>query len=106
VEHEVLYDTRYHHGIVVWILLKLKIFLRECNWDVGPFESDVGPLDTNMLHPSLRFFLLLFVIGFEARFSCNGEDKLSFTLRRSTEANVNCHILRRSRELTKGERQC
>jgi hypothetical protein len=43
---------------------------------MGPFGPNVGSLDTYMLHPSLGFFLLLFVTGFEAGAPSNGESEL------------------------------
>jgi hypothetical protein len=52
-----------------------KIIMREDNRNIGPLGPDVGSLDTYMLHPSLCFFLLLFVAGFEARAPSDGESK-------------------------------
>jgi hypothetical protein len=77
VDHEAFDNTRYHYSMIMWVILGLKIFLRKYDWDLGPFGSDVGPLDPNMLHPSLGFFLLFIVIGLEARSPHDGEDKLS-----------------------------
>jgi hypothetical protein len=55
-----------NHDISVWIIFKTKIFLREGNRNVGPLGPNVGSLDAYILHPSLGFFLVLFVAGFEA----------------------------------------
>jgi hypothetical protein len=65
-----------NHGIFVQIIFKTKIILREGNRNVGPLGPDVGSLDAYMLHPSLGFFLLLFVAGFEAQAPSDGESKL------------------------------
>jgi hypothetical protein len=43
----------------VWVIFELKVFLRECGWYMGPLGFNVGPLDTNILHRSLGFYLLL-----------------------------------------------
>jgi hypothetical protein len=43
---------------------------------VRPLGLNVGSLDTHMLHPSLGYFLLLLVDGFEARAPSDGEQKL------------------------------
>jgi hypothetical protein len=61
VDQESLNDTRYDHFIVVRIILELKVFLREGNWNVRPLGLDEGSLHPNMLYSSLRFFLLLLV---------------------------------------------
>jgi hypothetical protein len=45
----------------VRIILELKVFLREGNWNMRPLGLDEGSLHPNMLYPSLRFFLLLLV---------------------------------------------
>lgn len=29
MDHEALYDKRDHHGIFVWVILELEVFLRE-----------------------------------------------------------------------------
>jgi hypothetical protein len=62
MDQKSLDDTRYDHCIVVRIILKLKVFLREGNWYVRPFGPDEGSLHINMLYPSLCF-LLLFLVG-------------------------------------------
>jgi hypothetical protein len=54
-------DTRYDHNIIVRVILELKVLLGEGDWDVRPFGLDEGSLHPNVLHPSLRFFLLLLV---------------------------------------------
>jgi hypothetical protein len=64
------------NDIYMWIIFKTKIILREGNMNVGPLHPNVGSLDAYMLYPSLGFFLLLFVVGFEARASSDGESKL------------------------------
>jgi hypothetical protein len=43
------------------IILELKVFLREGNWNMRPLGLDEGSLYPNMLYPSLCFFLLLLV---------------------------------------------
>jgi hypothetical protein len=43
------------------VILELKVLLGEGDWDVGLFGLDEGSLHPNMLHPSLRFLLLLLV---------------------------------------------
>jgi hypothetical protein len=55
-----------NHGISVRIIFKMKIILREGNWNVGLLGSDVGSLDTYMSHLALGFFLLFLVARFEA----------------------------------------
>jgi hypothetical protein len=54
-------DTRYDHSIIVRVIFELKVLLGEGDWDVGSFGLDEGSLQPNMLHPSLRFLLLLLV---------------------------------------------
>jgi hypothetical protein len=76
MDHNVVYNTRDHHGVSVWIVLETKIILRECDWYVGPFGLDVGSLDTHMLHPSLGFFPLLPFARFETRAPSDTERKL------------------------------
>jgi hypothetical protein len=49
------------------VIFETKVILREGNRDMGPFGPNVGSFYTYMLHPSLGFFLLFFVAGFEAR---------------------------------------
>jgi hypothetical protein len=49
VDKKTFDNTRYNHGLIVWIVLELEIFLGEDNWDVRQFRFDVGSLDTNML---------------------------------------------------------
>jgi hypothetical protein len=44
------------------VVLELKVFLRECDWYMGPLGFDEGSLHSNMVYPSLCF-LLLFLIG-------------------------------------------
>jgi hypothetical protein len=58
VDEKPLDNTRYYHCIVVRIILKLKVFLREDNWNMRPLGPDEWSLHSNMLYPSLRFFLL------------------------------------------------
>jgi hypothetical protein len=65
VDQESLDDTRYDHCIVVRIILELKVFLREGNWNVRPLGLDEGSLHPNMLYSYLRFFLLLLVGWFK-----------------------------------------
>jgi hypothetical protein len=45
----------------VRIILKLKVFLRESNWNMRPLGLDERSLYPNMMYPSLRFFLFLLV---------------------------------------------
>jgi hypothetical protein len=54
-------DTRYDHSIIVRVIFELKVLLGEGDWNVGPLGLDEGSLHPNMLHPSLRFLLLLLV---------------------------------------------
>jgi hypothetical protein len=61
MDQKSLDDTRYDHSIIVRVIFELKVLLGEGDWDVGPFGFDEGSLHPNMLHPSLRFLLLLFV---------------------------------------------
>jgi hypothetical protein len=61
VDQKSLDDTRYDHFIVVRIILKLKVFLRESNWNMRPLGLDERSLYPNMMYPSLRFFLFLLV---------------------------------------------
>jgi hypothetical protein len=44
VNQKFLDNTRYDHCIVVRIILKLKVFLRESDWNVRPFGLDEGSL--------------------------------------------------------------
>jgi hypothetical protein len=66
VDQEPFNDTRYDHDIIMGIILKLKVLLRECNRHIRPFRLDEGSLYSDMLYPSLCFFLLLLVGWFEA----------------------------------------
>jgi hypothetical protein len=61
VDQESLDDIRYDHCIVVRIILELKVFLREGNWNVRPLGLDEGSLHPNMLYSCLRLSLLLLV---------------------------------------------
>jgi hypothetical protein len=61
VDQKSLDNTRYNHGIIVWIVFKLKILLGEGDWDMRPPGSNKGSLHPNMLHSSLCFLLLLLV---------------------------------------------
>jgi hypothetical protein len=75
---------------------------------MGPLGPIVGSLDTYMLHPSLGFFLLFFVAGFEARAPTDGERKLLHGSRQSLMA---CHAfccdeVCHGCEITGGGRQC
>jgi hypothetical protein len=61
-----------------------------------------------MLHPSLGFFLLFFVVGFKARAPSDGESKL---LHESWRSLMACHALcrdeaRRGREISEGGHKC
>jgi hypothetical protein len=76
VNYETFDYIRDNHGISVWVIFETKIILKESNRDMGPFGPNVGSLDTYMLHPSLGFFLLLFVTGFEEGAPSNGESEL------------------------------
>jgi hypothetical protein len=60
----------------MWVVFKTKIILRECDWNMGPLGLDVGSLDVHMLHPSLGFFILFLIVGFEARAPSDGENKI------------------------------
>jgi hypothetical protein len=64
VDQKSLDDTRYDHYIVVRIVLKLKVFLREGDWYVRPLGPDEGSLHSNMVYPSLCFLLLLLISWF------------------------------------------
>jgi hypothetical protein len=66
MNHETLYDTRYDHVIIMWVVLELKVSLGEGDRNMRPFRFNIGPLYSNMLYPSLGFFLLLLVGWFEA----------------------------------------
>jgi hypothetical protein len=59
MDQEPLDDTRYDHCIIVRIILELKVFLGEGDSYMIPIGLDEGSLHSNMLHPSLRFLLLL-----------------------------------------------
>jgi hypothetical protein len=61
MDQKSLDDTRYDHSIIVRVILELKVLLREGDWDVRPFGLDEASLHPNVLHPSLRFLLLLLV---------------------------------------------
>jgi hypothetical protein len=61
MDQEPLDETRYDHCIVVGIILELKVFLGEGDWYMRPFGLDEGSLHSNMLYPSLCFFLLLLI---------------------------------------------
>jgi hypothetical protein len=61
MDQKSLDDTRYDHSIIVTVIFELKVLLGEGDWDVGPFGLDEGSLHPNMLHPSMRFLLLLLV---------------------------------------------
>jgi hypothetical protein len=65
MDQKSLDDIRYDHCIIVRIILELKAFLREGNWNVRPLGFDEGSLHPNMLYSSLRFFLLLLVGWFK-----------------------------------------
>jgi hypothetical protein len=64
---QTFYGTRYHHDNIMRVILKLKVLLRECDWDIRPLQFDVGPLDSNILHSSSSLLLLLLVAWLEAR---------------------------------------
>jgi hypothetical protein len=57
-------NTRYDHCIIMGVVLELKVFLRECDWYMGPLGFDEGSLHSNMLYPSLCFFLLFLISWF------------------------------------------
>jgi hypothetical protein len=61
MDQKSLDDTRYDNSIIVRVIFELKVLLGEGDWDVAPFGLDEGSLHPNMLHPSLRFLLLLLV---------------------------------------------
>jgi hypothetical protein len=63
VDQKSLDNTRYDHIIIVRVIFELKVLLGEGegDWDVRPLGLDEGSLHPNMLHPSLRFLLLLLV---------------------------------------------
>jgi hypothetical protein len=44
VDQKSLDDIRYDHCIVVRIILKLEVFLREGDWNMRPFGLDEGSL--------------------------------------------------------------
>jgi hypothetical protein len=58
VDQKSLDDTRYDHCIIVGIILELKVLLGEGDWYVRPFGLNEGSLYSNMLYPSLCYFLL------------------------------------------------
>jgi hypothetical protein len=76
VHHEAFYDTWDNHGIYMWIVLEMKVLMRKGDRDMGPLGPDVGSLDTYMMHPSLRIFLLFLIDGFKAQAPSDGEHKL------------------------------
>jgi hypothetical protein len=63
---QTFYGTRYHHDIIMRLILKLKVLLRECDLDIRPLRFDKGPLDSYILHSSSSLLLLL-VAWLEAR---------------------------------------
>jgi hypothetical protein len=66
VDKKSLDNTRYNHGITMWIILELKIFLGEGDRDMRPLLLVVGSLNPYILHSSLGFILLPLVGWFEA----------------------------------------
>jgi hypothetical protein len=60
----------------MWIVLEMKVLMRKGDRDMGPLGPDVGSLDTYMMHPSLRIFLLFLIDGFKAQAPSDGEHKL------------------------------
>jgi hypothetical protein len=76
VNQKFLDNTRYYHCIVVRIILKLQVFLREGNWNMRPLGLDEGSLHPNMVYPSLCFFLLLLVGWFRTWAACYWEHQL------------------------------
>jgi hypothetical protein len=52
MDQKSLDNTRYDNCIVVRIILKLKVFLREGDWNMRPFGLDEGSLHPNVLYPS------------------------------------------------------
>jgi hypothetical protein len=61
MDQKSLDDKRYDHIIIVRVILELKVLLGEGDLDVRSFGLDEGSVHPNVLHPSLRFFLLLLV---------------------------------------------
>jgi hypothetical protein len=61
MDQKFLDDTRYDHSIIVRVIFELKVLLGEGDWDARPFGLDEGSPHPNMMHPSLRFLLLLLV---------------------------------------------
>src|SRR5688572_12010713 len=51
VDQKSLDNTRYDHCIVVRIILKLKVFLREGDWNMRPFGLDEGSLHPQQVLP-------------------------------------------------------
>jgi hypothetical protein len=82
------------------VYAKIKNFI-EYLWKVID-QSDVGALDSNMLHSPLSFFLLLLVAWFKAWSSHNGKDKL----RHAWQSAMACHTLHQGREFIGGGCQC
>jgi hypothetical protein len=62
IDYETFDYIGHNHGISERIIFKTKIIQREGNRNMGPLGLDVGSLDTYMLHPSLGFFHLLFLL--------------------------------------------
>jgi hypothetical protein len=67
--------TRDNH-IIVWVILELKILLREGNWNVRPSWLDEGSLYPYMLYSSLRLLLLFLVSRLWAWTACYRENQL------------------------------
>jgi hypothetical protein len=61
LDQKPLDDIRYDHSIIVGVILELKVFLGEGDWDVRPLGFDEGSLYPNMLYSPLCFLLLFLV---------------------------------------------
>jgi hypothetical protein len=90
-------------SIIVWVIFKLKVLLRESNWNMRPFGFDIGPLHSNMLYPSLGFLLILLVGRLEAWTACDWEYKLCCYRWRSLMVDRGHWC---GSEFTHGGRQC
>lgn len=103
MNYKSFYDIRDHHSIFVWVIFKMKVFMRECDWNVRPLGSDAGSLNPDMLHHSLGFFILPFVARFKSWSSHDRENKLPWAWRRSAKTY---HALHHGPLFTRGGRQC
>jgi hypothetical protein len=48
VNQEAFYDTRYNHGIIMWVIFQLKVLMGEGDWNMRPFRSKIETLHSNI----------------------------------------------------------